>query len=437
MTLYAVKDIKPNPFRHIKRYPIRSEKVTALRESIRTTGFWDNVVARSKDGKAEIAYGHHRLVALTKEFGPNHKVELIIRKLDDESMIQIMARENMEEWGTSASVEQETIRAVVEAYADGLITLPSTKDARKSELRYAPSFTAGGDEPSGVRAPGKPYTARTLAQFIGWKQPNAEPQDKVYSALTALEFIEEGLLKESDFEGLTTKQAEAVVAEARKAKNRREAEAKVHRMHAEQAERDAKAAQQRREEAERERRRREADARAAQDAATRRRAEEDAKRLTREKAEAERTRQTAVKREQVERQKERSSVQEGRRRATAVGRAVSDSLKKGKSGYRQASEVAMKVEGKKADGAPPYIEEYARKLATDLNLILDPVRDRSRVERLTQLVQYAEYLNDYTRADLARTLQVVANRALDYAKQFGGGAAIPASNRLSLPPKRS
>src|SRR6266853_986608 len=121
MALYAIKDIKPNPFRHISRYPIRREKVAALRESLRKTGFWDNVVARANNGKVEIAYGHHRLVALKEEFGANHKVNLIIRDLDDEHMIQIMARENMEEWGTSASVEQETIRAVVEAYAEGLI----------------------------------------------------------------------------------------------------------------------------------------------------------------------------------------------------------------------------------------------------------------------------------------------------------------------------
>jgi hypothetical protein len=39
-------------------------------------------------------------------------------------MLQIMGRENMEEWGTSAWVEQETIRAVVLAYAEGKINLP-------------------------------------------------------------------------------------------------------------------------------------------------------------------------------------------------------------------------------------------------------------------------------------------------------------------------
>jgi hypothetical protein len=35
-------------------------------------------------------------------------------------MLKIMARENMSEWGSSVTVEHETIRAVVEAYGAGL-----------------------------------------------------------------------------------------------------------------------------------------------------------------------------------------------------------------------------------------------------------------------------------------------------------------------------
>src|SRR2546421_12530110 len=104
MAQFAIKDIKANPFRHIERYPIHREKVAKLRESIRQTDFWDNVVGRSRDGKAEIAYGHHRLVALKEEFGPNHKVDLIIKKLPDATMIQIMAQENMQDGESDAAV---------------------------------------------------------------------------------------------------------------------------------------------------------------------------------------------------------------------------------------------------------------------------------------------------------------------------------------------
>src|SRR5262252_1711227 len=182
---YAVADIRPNPFRHIDRYPIRADKVTALRESLRSTGFWDNVVARVRGGKPEIAYGHHRLAALKDEYGGREKVELIIRDLSDEQMLQIMARENMEEWGTSAMVEQETVRAVVEAYADGLIELPKlARSAHAAGLRYAPSFvperrsTDNGD---------RPYTVIQIAQFLGWLKPSGREQDKVGDALAALQ----------------------------------------------------------------------------------------------------------------------------------------------------------------------------------------------------------------------------------------------------------
>jgi len=428
MALFAIKDIKANPFRHINRYPIHREKVAALRESLRKTGFWDNVVARASDGKAQIAYGHHRLAALKEEFGPNHKVDLIIRKLDDEAMIQIMARENMEEWETNAGVIQETIRAVVEAFGEGLIDLPTvdmTKDVNKAVIRYAPSFVPG--EPGRAARP-RPYTVQTVADFIGWIQPNGRPQEKVHAAVNALQFIEEGLLKDSDFDGLSTSQAEAVISEARKARTRREAAARVHRMQAEQAEREAREAERRREEAERERKRREVEAaaaRAARDAEGHRRAEAEAKRHEQQRREAEEARKLAVKRQQSETQKAQKFVQEGRRQATVVGRAVSKGLREGESGYRGAGEIAARVD-KKVDQPPPRIDDFAKRLAGELNTILDSDRD-PRVRKLQELVQYQEYMDDFTRADLARTLEAVANRALDYAKQFSGGRrALPA-----------
>jgi hypothetical protein len=426
MASFAIKDIKPNPFRHMDRYPIRREKVAALRESLKTTGFWDNVVARSNSGKAEIAYGHHRLVALKEEYGPSHKVNLILRPLSDDVMIQMMARENMEEWGTSASVEHETIRAVVEAYAAGRVHLPAVpKDANKSQIRYAPSFAAGKEDSESLE---RPYTAQTLADFIGWVKPSGDPQEKIYSSLTALQFIEGGLLKESDFEGLTTKQAEAVISEARKARDRREAAARVHKMQAEQAEREAAEAERRRQEAERERRQREIEATKALDERARRRAQEQAHRLKGEQHEAEQTRRQAEKRQAVARKQEHVEIQRGRERATAVARAVSAELKKGRIGYRQAADVALKLEGRKS-GPPPYIEDFAKRLATDINNIFDPDRD-SRTARLKQLIQYREYMNDVTRRDLALTLEKVARRLSDYAAQLGGSGKIVGDRRL-------
>jgi hypothetical protein len=197
---YKLKDIKPNPFRNIDNYPINREKVKALRESIGQTGFWDNVVARQNNGHPEIAYGHHRMSALREEYGPSHTIDLILRPLSDEDMIKIMARENMEEWGSNAQIEMETVKAVVLAFAEGRIKLQAT--SRDVECRYAPSFIKGNAKNAFA------YNAVTVGSFIGWHP------EKVKGALRSLELIERGGADESDFAGISSSQAEAIATEA-------------------------------------------------------------------------------------------------------------------------------------------------------------------------------------------------------------------------------
>jgi hypothetical protein len=211
---YKLKNIKPNPFRNIDNYPINKEKVAALRESIGHTGFWDNVVARANNGAAEIAYGHHRLAALKKEFGDNHEVDLIVKPFSDETMIKVMARENMEEWGSNAQIEMETVKAVVQAFAEGRIKLKPVKTGSRGspgKIRCAPSFIAR----SATNTDPLYYNTQTVAEFIGWLEPSGEAQDKVATALNALELIEKGASDESDFADIGTKQAEALVSQTR------------------------------------------------------------------------------------------------------------------------------------------------------------------------------------------------------------------------------
>jgi len=66
---------------------------------------------------------------------------LIIRDLDHGTMLQIMARENMDEWENNVLIEQETVRATVQAFADDLIQLgPVRERTRENYKRHAPSF---------------------------------------------------------------------------------------------------------------------------------------------------------------------------------------------------------------------------------------------------------------------------------------------------------
>jgi hypothetical protein len=104
-----VKDLKPNPFRNMEKYPIDPIKVRALINSIKETEFWDNLLAREIDGEIQIAYGHHRLIALQEL--KIEKIDIPVKALDDSTMLRIMANENMDQWNDSVAVISETVRA--------------------------------------------------------------------------------------------------------------------------------------------------------------------------------------------------------------------------------------------------------------------------------------------------------------------------------------
>jgi len=106
-----IKDLKPNPFRDFKNYPRDEEKIVVLMKSVKKTGFWDNLLARRKDGKYEIAYGHHRYVVLKRVFNPEDEVDIPVKELDDWTMIMIMIDENMEEYRADSQVLNEGIKA--------------------------------------------------------------------------------------------------------------------------------------------------------------------------------------------------------------------------------------------------------------------------------------------------------------------------------------
>jgi len=46
-----IKDLEPNPFRDMKNYSFNQEKLSNLRDSIKNTGFWDNIMPGKVNGK--------------------------------------------------------------------------------------------------------------------------------------------------------------------------------------------------------------------------------------------------------------------------------------------------------------------------------------------------------------------------------------------------
>jgi ParB-like chromosome segregation protein Spo0J len=207
-----VAELLPNPFRDLKRYPVKEDKVEALRKSIKDTTFWDNLLVRKApngDGGYEIAYGHNRLAALKKE--RINEIDVPVRKLSDTDMAKIMSHENMEEWGSSADIEAETIRAIVKGFADGRIALPSVKaDTTRGHIRLAPLFKPVSDNGDHSSREERSYSSESLAKFLGWGV------SKVEDLLNVLATTEEGLIEESDTVALTHKQAAVVAREVKR-----------------------------------------------------------------------------------------------------------------------------------------------------------------------------------------------------------------------------
>lgn len=157
-----VRKLTPNPFRRIDAYPIDREKVESLKTSIEETSFWDNILARpAKDGY-EIAYGHHRLVALQE--GGVKEIDIPIRDIEDSMMIRIMANENRDSYKANRSVTIETVRVardwLREQMEDGWDSLDKSI---RAIFNSEPAFRA---------SKGMGVGKQTIQKFLGkdWKE---------------------------------------------------------------------------------------------------------------------------------------------------------------------------------------------------------------------------------------------------------------------------
>lgn len=161
-----VKNLDPNPFRNVKSYPVNREKIEALKRSITETSFWDNLLARphpKKKEKYQLAYGHHRLIAL-KEL-KILEIDIPVRDLDDATMIKVMANENMEDWKTNPGVVVETVSAAKEFLDAELAKAKSYGTLHKNMKRLVDKHNFDKVRSIGVGE-------KTLLKFLGgnWKQ---------------------------------------------------------------------------------------------------------------------------------------------------------------------------------------------------------------------------------------------------------------------------
>jgi hypothetical protein len=449
---FPLSHIDPNPWRRLDRYPIRRETVDALKESIATTGWWDNVVAREdpKDPtRAQLAYGHHRYQALHELYTPDHLVVLNIRPLPDAQMVKIMARENMDEFGASAAVQHETVRTIVEAFSrdeielypregipaaiagtkfkkyllrwfetadlsqatltsyDSILRLhilpylgdetleeaaqpefikallekssapvsavsnvkavmrnairkampqPSRRmmlDHYGGKVRIAPSFIMQTQPEGTVLDLTYAYTSQDIADFTGWKQEDGKPQWKVRDALNVLEIIEQGILTESEFEGLSSWKAGKVAEQARQ-------ELKVRKDLADQEPRPEV-------------------------------------------------------RERI--------LAQGRQDTTDMARhVISDLLSKPRANVQIKESAA--ASGKltpTSQRVPPEIDAFAIRLATQLNNLMIPGANNVKINNLEKFIEFQERATVKSRREVKAVLEATAERALKLASQLNVG----------------
>jgi hypothetical protein len=320
----------------------------------------------------EIPFGHHRKAAWEQCMGAEDEIEINILSLSDTSMLKMMAHENMEEWGTTAIVEIETVAAVVKAYAEGKIELngvPATTE--KAVIRYAPSFIVGKRSPQRGELP---YVTQSIANFLGWIQTTGRPQTKVYTALSALELIEKGIVIEDDFLELTSKQAEALVSETKNREDEREREAR-------ELEEKAK----------------EAEGRAA-------------------KASTNQARKVAEDQAHSVKEKAARTRAKGKEEATRVGKHLSKGMREGRIATKAAKTEAEKIVGiPKQERELRKLNTFVRQMITDLDSIFSGDK---RSEKLRQLVIAAAEIDYGVRDALIGSLEGVADRALEFARKF-------------------
>jgi hypothetical protein len=192
-----VKDLFPNPYRNMKEYPVDREKIEALKNSIEQTEFWDNLVARKENGQIQIAYGHHRLIALQEL--EIEKIGITIRDLDDSTMLQIMANENMEQWSSSTSVVIETVKATRDFLNSELAKYDSWEEFRAN--RFISSLIDG--ERGYRSAKGQGVGQTTILKFLGknWEKK----QHLIQDALHTLDLIKDDIIDEKAIKQLEVK----------------------------------------------------------------------------------------------------------------------------------------------------------------------------------------------------------------------------------------
>lgn len=170
-----ISTLKPNPFRNLAQYPLNQEKIESLRESIRKTDLWKNIIGRKNaNGEIEIAYGHHRIAAAVAELGKNYMATIHIENLDDDDMLVIMADENADEWGNTLAHKRVSVQSARDRIEAAIAEFESYEDFEKKytskQMQLAipdSTYFKNAQEKDGVNV-------ETVCRFLGWSRKKVD-----------------------------------------------------------------------------------------------------------------------------------------------------------------------------------------------------------------------------------------------------------------------
>jgi len=185
-----LEEVKNNPFRTDEAYVYDQHKIDSLKESIETTSFWENLLARkTKAGVIQLAYGHHRLEALRQMVDSGiekyKEIKINVRpdnQLTDEMMLKILVQENKDDW---RDIPQNLCMSLLQVKAHIMNILNSCTDVAEFFKRMGTSAPAMKmDARSFARFKNEGIGASTIAQFLGetWSRQTIQDALKLIEA---------------------------------------------------------------------------------------------------------------------------------------------------------------------------------------------------------------------------------------------------------------
>jgi hypothetical protein len=164
--------IEDNPHREPTAYIYSEDKIVELMESVADLDYWENILARkTKDGRIQIAYGHHRLQALKRLLAEGmtefKTIKINVRpetQLTSEVMLKIFIQENKDTWG---EIPQNLCMSIlqVQAHLTGVLNASKDKDEFLKKIDAAGSLKL--DDRAFTRIKNHGIGASIITQFLG------------------------------------------------------------------------------------------------------------------------------------------------------------------------------------------------------------------------------------------------------------------------------